>query len=161
VGRDIEHEFQFNTAIAALMELLNGTKTLDDMPATGAPAVSNPVETEQVRLLGFTLRTLALLLSPFAPHMAEELWKVMGLPGRACSQPWPEFNKAATIEDQVTIAVQVNGKVRATLQAARDSTQEELERLARTDERVAKWLAGKNIRRVIVVPNRLVNIVVG
>ncbi len=161
VGRDIEHEFQFNTAIAALMELLNGTKILDAISAPGAPAVNNPVGIEQVRLLGFTLRTLTLLLSPFAPHMAEELWKVLGLPGRACSQPWPEFIQAATIEDQVTIAVQVNGKVRATLQAARDSTQEDLERLARTDERVAKWLAGKNIRRVIVVPNRLVNIVVG
>jgi leucyl-tRNA synthetase len=161
VGRDIEHEFQFNTGIAALMELLNGTKVLEEIQTTGDMAPDDPSERERLHLLGLTLRTLALLLSPFAPHIAEELWESLGLPGRACSQPWPEFDKAATIEDQVTIAVQVNGKMRATVQVARDSAQEELERIARADERVTKWLEGKNIRRVIVVPNRLVNIVAG
>jgi len=150
VTRDIEKEIQFNTAIAAMMELLNDTRVLQSAK-----------EGEELRLLALTLRSLALLLCPFAPHFAEEVWQGMGLSGRACAQPWPEFDPAATTEDRIKIAVQVNGKVRDTVEVAKDASKEAMEEAARASEKVQKWLADKNIRRVIAVPGRLVNIVVG
>ncbi len=150
VSRDIENEFQFNTAIAAMMEMLNATRVLDDA-----------CRGESLRLLGFCLRTLAKLLAPFAPHFSEEVWEAMGLPGRACAQPWPVFDPKATQLDTITIAVQVNGKVRDTLQIAREASREEMEQAAKSAGKVQKWIEGKSIRRVIVVPGRLVNIVVG
>jgi leucyl-tRNA synthetase len=151
VTRDIEKEFQFNTAIAAMMELLNGTKALDDLP--GDP--------DSLRLLGMTLRTLALLLAPFAPHFAEEVWEALGEEGRVSVQNWPGFDPGATLDETVNIAVQVNGKVRATVKVSKDATKEQLEEAAKADEKVQKWLEGKTIRRIVVVPGRLVNIVVG
>jgi len=151
VTRDIRKEYQFNTAIAAMMELLNGTRVLDDLKG-------NP---ENLRLLGLTLRTLALLLAPFAPHFAEEVWEALGMPGRVSSQDWPGFDPAATVDETINIAVQVNGKVRATVAVARDATKDQMEAAARAEEKVQKWLEGKTIRRVIVVPGRLVNIVLG
>ena len=151
VTRDILKEYQFNTAIAAMMELLNGSKVLD------APD-DNP---ENLRLLGLTLRTLALLLAPFAPHFSEEIWEALGMPGRASAQRRPEFDPGATVDETINIAVQINGKVRSTVQVSKDVTKEQMEAAAQADEKVQKWLEGKTIRRIIVVPGRLVNIVVG
>lgn len=150
VTRDIEHECQFNTAIAAMMELLNASRALDDVAGE-----------QQLRLLGFTLRTLALLLAPFAPHFAEEVWQALGLEGFVSRQPWPEYDGSLTSEDTITIAVQVNGKLRDNVTVARDAGREQLEQAAREAEKVQKWIEGKQIRRVIVVPGRLVNLVVG
>jgi leucyl-tRNA synthetase len=149
VTRDIEVEVQFNTAISAMMELLNGTKALDQA-----------ADGHSLRLLGFTLRSLALLLAPFAPHFAEEIWAALGMPGWACKQPWPSYDPAATVEDKIEIAVQVNGKVRDSIKISKDASKEEMEEAAKAGEKVQKWLAGKTIRRVIVVPKRLVNFVV-
>ncbi len=168
VTRDILSEFQFNTAIAAMMELLNGTKVFDTLPAPptsreglegGLP--DDPRQVEALRLLSLTTRSLALLLAPFASHFAEELWEGMGLGGLACEQDWPEFDPAATVEDVVTIAVQVNGKLRSTIQMPRDATEQDMQETAKADPKVQKWLQDKSIRRVIAVPGRLVNIVVG
>jgi len=149
VTRDIEVEVQFNTAISAMMELLNGTKALDQA-----------ADDQSLRLLGLTLRSLALLLAPFAPHFAEEIWAALGMPGWACNQPWPSYDPAATVDDTIEIAVQVNGKVRDSIKISKDASKEEMEEAAKAGEKVQKWLAGKTIRRVIVVPKRLVNIVV-
>jgi leucyl-tRNA synthetase len=85
----------------------------------------------------------------------------MGLPGRASEQAWPDYDPARTRRDTVQIAVQVNGKLRATVEVARSASQQELEAAARDDQRVKKWIENKPVRRVIVVPGRLVNIVVG
>jgi leucyl-tRNA synthetase len=151
VTRDIQKEYQFNTAIAAMMELLNGTKVLDD-PGD---------DQEKLRLLGMTLRTLALLLAPFAPHFAEEVWAALEMPGRVSAQGWPGFDPQATVDETINIAVQINGKVRSTVQVSKDATKEQMEAAAQADEKVHKWLEGKTIRRIIVVPGRLVNIVLG
>jgi leucyl-tRNA synthetase len=161
VTRDVAEQFQFNTAIAALMELLNATRAFDALPPAVEQNPDDPAQREALRLLGWTMRSLALMLSPFASHLAEELWAGMGSEGLACEQPWPAFDPAATVEDVITIAVQVNGKLRSTVEVARDAGKQELERAAKADEKVQKWLEGKTIRRVIAVPGRLVNIVVG
>ena len=148
VTRDIEKEFQFNTAIAAMMELLNAVRALDDVQGT-----------EQKRLLAFTLRTVALLLVPFAPHFAEEVWHAMGLEGFACEQRWPGYDPDLTTQDTITLVVQVNGKVRDNLQVSRNATKQQLEKAAMESEKVRKWIEGKQVKRVVVVPGRLVNIV--
>jgi len=161
VTRDIEQEVQFNTAIAALMELLNACKALEDMPAPTAGLPDDPGARARLRLLGLCLRSLALMLSPFAPHFAEEAWAALGGEGLACERPWPSFDPGATLEDRITVAVQVNGKLRATLELPREADHAAMEAAARADERVQKWLEGKAVRKVICVPGRLVNIVVG
>jgi leucyl-tRNA synthetase len=159
VTNDIEKELQFNTAIAALMEMLNAAKVFDSLPMTGSRPTDSK-DLEGFRLLGFGLRTMALLLCPLAPHFVEEIWESLGMQGRASLQPWPEFDPNATVDDKIKIAVQVNGKVRSTIEVDKDASKETLEAEAKADQKVSKWIEGKEIRRVIVVPARLVNIVV-
>jgi len=140
VGEDIEG-LSYNTAIAALMELLTELRaapTLDD----------------------FALTSFPILLAPFAPHEAEELWEMLGRTGSIFSARWPAFDPALTVEDQVEIAVQVLGKLRGTVTLGRDATAEDVRRAAEADGRIAKHLAGKQIIKVIHVPNRLMNFVV-
>ncbi|MBN2494171.1 MAG: leucine--tRNA ligase [Deltaproteobacteria bacterium] len=157
VTRDIEQEYQFNTAIAAMMELLNATRVLDDLPAAED---GDPAAREGLKLLQLCGRKLALMISPFAPHFAEEAWKLVGTGGLASEQAWPDFDPAATQQDVITIAVQVNGKLRAQVEIPREASAEEMEAAARADEKVQKWIRDKTVRRVIAVPGRLVNIVV-
>ncbi len=161
VTADIEKEFQFNTAIAALMELLNGCKVLDDEVDGFAEGVDPDRKQKTEQLLFMVLKNMVLLLSPFAPHVADELWKNLGMSGFAGEQPWPKFDPQATQEDTIQMAVQVNGKVRATIDVQREASEDEIRAQVEKNEKVQKWLEGKSIRRVIVVPGRLVNIVVG
>jgi leucyl-tRNA synthetase len=111
------------------------------------------------------LVAIATLLSPFAPHVAEELWhEVMGAAAReklVAEEPWPAFDPALVAADTVTIAVQVNGKLRGEVVAAASAGEAEVRALAEADERVKAHLAGKAIRKVVFVPKRLVNFVVG
>jgi leucyl-tRNA synthetase len=102
------------------------------------------------------------MLAPMAPHLAEELWqlKVPGT-GSVHNQTWPEFNTDLAQEDRITLVVQVNGKLRDRLEMPVGLPQEEVEQLARNSERVAPYLENRSVRRVIVVPEKLVNIVVG
>ncbi len=158
VTHDVVEELQFNTAIAAMMELLNSTRVLDEL--ADITSAEDPETVEKLKLLGLTVRSLALLLSPFAPHMAEELWQGLGMEGLACEQAWPKFDPTATVDDVITIAVQVNGKLRSTVEVSRDASKQDLEKTAMEDEKVQKWLEGKSVRRIIAVPGRLVNIVV-
>jgi leucyl-tRNA synthetase len=101
------------------------------------------------------------LLSPFVPHLAEELWEKSGRSGRAAQQPWPVYDPAKLVETEVTIVAQVNGKLRAQLRVAVDISEKAMEELALADEKVRPFVAGKTIRKVIVIKGRLVNIVVG
>jgi len=101
-----------------------------------------------------------LLLSPFAPHLAEELWHALGHADTLAYEPWPTFDPALTRAEEIEVPVQINGKVRLRLRVPAEINKEELENTALADERLRPLLAGKQVRKVIVVPGKLVNIVV-
>jgi leucyl-tRNA synthetase len=153
VTSDIEERFHFNTAIAAIMEFTNllyevGPKLDKENP-------------QHRSALAFAIKNMLLLLSPFAPHMAEELWSSLGHEGSVEQQNWPSYLENLTKEDTITVVVQVNGKVRSKLQVPADTPKEELEKLALNNQKIQGWIKGKDVKRVIVVPNRLVNVVAG
>jgi len=146
-------DLKFNTGIAALMELVNELYALEPSAGPEQAAVRE------------ALLAVAVLLSPFAPHAAEELWhQVLGAEARQrllADEPWPAADPALVAADVVTIAVQVNGKLRGEVQAGVAAGESEVRALAEADERVRAHLAGKTIRKVIFVPRRLMNFVVG
>jgi leucyl-tRNA synthetase len=144
VSEDLE-EYQFNTAIAELMKLSNA------LAEAGIP--DSPVYAEGIR-------TLVLLLAPFAPHIAEELWQALGGTDSVHRQSWPSYDPVALVADTVTIVVQVNGKLRGSFEAPADVTPEEQERLALQSEAAQKYLQGATPKKVVVVPKKLVNVVV-
>ena len=141
VGEAIEG-LQFNKAVAQLYELTTAIEK----------AKPSATRTEAIR-------TLVLLIAPMAPHLAEECWSVLGEQGMIADAPWPQFEPTLLVEDQVTIAVQVNGKRRDTITVPRGSGRAELENLALASDKVQRQLAGATPRKIIVVPDRLVNIV--
>ncbi|MBU1228530.1 MAG: leucine--tRNA ligase [Proteobacteria bacterium] len=149
--RDME-KFQFNTVISALMELVNTIHDLD----------SELSQTEQARrVLSSALSTVLTLLSPVAPHLCEELWAHMGHKGQLATMPWPEHDEAALVKDEIELVVQVNGKVRGRLMVPATADQEAVREFAMTHENVLRHLEGKSIRKLIVVPGKLVNVVAG
>jgi leucyl-tRNA synthetase len=152
VTQGFEGDLKFNTGIAALMELVNALQAFEPADDAGRAAVRE------------ALVALATLLAPFAPHAAEELWhEVMGSAARArvlADGPWPAFDPALVVADTVTIAVQVNGKLRGEVSAPAEAGEAEVRALAEADEKVRGHLAGKTVRKVVFVPRRLVNFVV-
>ncbi|MEE0808954.1 MAG: class I tRNA ligase family protein, partial [Acutalibacteraceae bacterium] len=140
VTDDIEG-LKMNTAIAALMSLLN---------VVSATGKINKAE----------YKTFILLLNPFAPHITEELWELAGFEGRLNAGKWPEYDEAKCVDSTVEIAVQVNGKIRARINIAADITAEDAIALAKADAAVANDISGKNIIKELYIPKRLVNIVV-
>ena len=138
VGSDIE-EMKFNTAIAQLMSLVN--QFYANEPSRG------------------DIRALLLLLSPFAPHIAEELWELQGFEGMACETAWPVFDESKMIDEVKTIAVPVNGKLRSTVAASLDADQQTLLELALADRKIAGYAEGMEIVKTIVVPNKLINLI--
>jgi leucyl-tRNA synthetase len=106
------------------------------------------------------METFTLLLSPMAPHLAEELWQVLGHDGTLAYEPWPTYDPALLVDAEVEIPVQVNGKLKARLLAPADADEAALEALARADEKVAALLEGKDLRKVVIKPGKLVNFVV-
>ncbi|MFL5301322.1 MAG: class I tRNA ligase family protein, partial [Anaeromyxobacteraceae bacterium] len=152
VTEAFEGDLKFNTAIAALMELVNELYALEPRSEPERAAVKE------------ALQALAMLLAPFAPHAAEELWHELA--GEAvrdqllAEQPWPTFDPALVVADVVTIAVQVNGKLRGEVQAPLAALEAEVRALAEAEKGVASHLAGKTIRKVVFVPKRLLNFVV-
>jgi leucyl-tRNA synthetase len=140
-------KFRFNRAVARIRELTN---TLEELVSSepGAPEV-----------LREGLETLARLLGPMMPHLAEEMWQRLGGEGLLADQPWPVADPQLTRDEQVTIAIQVNGKLRGTLEIPRDMDKAAVENAALELPQVLRWLEGRPPRKVIVVPNRIVNIV--
>jgi leucyl-tRNA synthetase len=154
VTEGFEGDLKFNTSIAAMMELVN--------ELTGLPDAQEEADHAAVRE---ALEALASMLAPFAPHVAEELWhELLGPAARdrlLAEGPWPTFDPALTESDVVTIAVQVNGKLRGSVQAPAAAGEADVRALAEREERVQSHLAGKTIRKVVFVPKRLLNFVVG
>ena len=140
VSQDIEN-FSFNTSIAAFMICVNELSQLKCNKKS-------------------ILEQLIVVVSPFAPHITEELWHLLGNETSICSAEWPEFNEDYLKEDSVTYAVSFNGKARFNMEVAADMPREEVEKLALAHEGAQKWLEGKSIKKIIVVPGKIVNIVV-
>ncbi len=151
-GDDIER-FQFNTAISALMEYVNAAYDYRrDVPA----------DERDHALMRSVARDLTLMLAPFAPHMAEELWhEVLGESGSVHRTPWPEFDPAALVADEVELPVQVNGKVRDRLTVAVDAAESDIVAAALALPNVVVHLEGKTVRKVVVIPGKLVSVVAG
>ncbi|HHS98326.1 MAG TPA: leucine--tRNA ligase [Chloroflexi bacterium] len=147
VTDDLE-ELAFNTVIAALMEFTNTLQKAKETAVYGTEAWEEGIE------------TLLLLLAPCCPHIAEELWVRTGRPYSIHQQPWPEYDPALTVEEVVTLVVQVNGKVRARIEVPADITEEAAKEAALAEPNVQRHIDGKEIRKIVYVPGRLVNIVV-
>jgi leucyl-tRNA synthetase len=150
VTDDIGRRQSFNTAIAALMELLNALAKFDDASAQGAA----------LRQEAFT--AVVQLINPFTPHIAHALWQVLGHGETLVEDAgWPAVDQAALVRDSLTYAVQVNGKLRATIEVPASASKDEAEAMARAEPAVARLLEGQTVRKVIVVPGKIVNIVAG
>ena len=153
VTEDIERDFHFNTAIAAIMELVNAMHAFDQTSLDRVPSA------ERATLLREAAETVLLLLGPFCPHVTEELWELLGHHESVFRQPWPVADARAMTRDEVTVVVQVDGKVRSRLAVDVNAAKDDVERLALADDKVRPWLEGRGIDKVVVVPRRLVNIV--
>ena len=134
--------FRLNTVVSAMMEFLNEVQSLDETPDLG------------------TIEAFLVTLSPFAPHVAEELWEKTGHAPSVFAQRWPEWDEAYTTFDTVTIAVQINGKMRGKITVATDSPEDAVVDTAMQDEAVGRHLGGKEIRKKIYVPNKILNLIV-
>src|SRR3989441_1116047 len=152
VTDDIEQEFQFNTAIAALMEFVNGLYKVD------AKQVKAKTDLSAIRE---AIETLLILLTPFAPHIAEELWAATGHAKSLAHERWPVLDDALLQEEVLTIPVQVNGKLRSKVTVPADWNKERVIAASKSDAKVGEWIKGKPIKNVVYVEKRLVNIVVG
>ena len=150
VTHDIEERFHFNTAISAVMELVNLFSGESIQPASDA----------EVGVVRLALERIALLLSPIVPHFSEEVWEQLGHPPSILQQPWPTYRKEALVRDEWVIVVQVNGKLRSRLTVAAGTDKAVIEAMALADERACKFIGDKPVRKVVVVPGKLVNIVV-
>ena len=151
VAQDIEDRFHFNTAISAVMELVNVLYS-----------VKHPVKEDQAALsvVREALETAILLLTPIVPHISEELWERLGKDKAAADMPWPEFDPAVASEEEMTIVIQINGKLRSRMTVPVDCDAEKIKTDAQADEKIVSFIGGNKIQKVIYVPKKLVNIVV-
>ncbi len=154
VTEDIEKEFHFNTAISALMELAN---------EMGRFELVGPADEADERRFAwsYAVETLLLLLSPFAPHLCEELWERLGRNGSIFHAAWPTYDPAVITAEEIVVVVQVDGKVRSRLFMPANADDGAMREAALADERVKAWLEDRSTRKVVVVPKKLVNIVTG
>ncbi len=148
VSDDIGRRYTFNTAIAAVMELINALAKFSDSSEQG-----RAVKQE-------SLQAVVLLLSPIVPHITHELWQRLGNDSLLLQQPWPEVDESALQKDSMQIIVQVNGKLRSRIEVSASASKDDIEQAAQADENVKRFTDGKQLVKVIVVPNKLVNIVV-
>ncbi|MDR2713837.1 MAG: leucine--tRNA ligase [Clostridiales bacterium] len=149
VGEDIGARFNFNTAISAIMETVNTLYLYRDKSARPDQAI-----------LAEAAEKLILVLAPFAPHLAEQLWHDYGNEGSVHLQPWPGYDPLALVMDNVEIVVQTNGKIRSRLQVAANLSREELGQVIQTHPCLPDWTEGKEIVKLVAIPGKLVNIVV-
>jgi len=149
VTEDIEERFHFNTAIAAIMELVNEINNVTGSEESGVPEIKEALE------------TVVILLSPFVPHLSEELWEKLGHRESIFQRTWPGYDEDILKVEELVIVVQVNGKVRNRITVTAGIKEEELRGKVLTNDRVKELTAGKEVKKVIIVPGKLVNVVVG
>lgn len=147
VTDDLNRRQTFNTAIAAVMELLN---KLNKAPL---------VDEQDIALANEALTAMIIMLSPITPHISHQLWQTLGFEGDVIDASWPTFDESALVEDEKLVIVQVNGKVRAKLTVAADADQESVEKVAFADATVNKFIDGKTIRKVIYIKGKILNVV--
>jgi leucyl-tRNA synthetase len=148
VNDDFGRRLSFNTAIASAMELLNAVGKFDDMTDQGRAVRHEAFE------------TLVLVLNPITPHICHALWQALGHRDSLLDRPWPKADPAALVKAEVTLAVQVNGKLRGTIEVAVDAPRERIEAAALAHAEVAKYVAGAVPKKIVIVPGKIVNIVV-
>jgi leucyl-tRNA synthetase len=148
VTDDIGRRRIFNTAIAAVMELMNTLAKFDDRSAQGRAIVHE------------TLELIVQMLSPIVPHATHALWRELGHPDALINRAWPEADPAALVQDTLEIVVQINGKLRGRVTVPSSASEDDVRQSALADPQVHKWVEGKPIRKVIIVKGKLVNVVV-
>lgn len=152
VSVDIEDRFHFNTAIAAIMELVNSIYLINEKEIAEDDGLKNSYI--------FAIETVLLLLSPFAPHICEELWQKLEKSGSVFEQPWLCYDQKILLEENLTIVIQVNGKVRGKITVSVSASEEEIKNTAVNNEKIKEFLKNKNVVKSILVPKKLINIVV-
>jgi len=148
VTNDMEREYHFNTAIAALMELVNALSSFE------------PKSEEDRKILKFGIETLLLLLSPFSPHISEELWESLGNKKNILEQRWPLWDENIAKEEEIELVIQINGKVKAKIMIAAGLADEEVRGKALDEPRIQEIIKGKTLKKVFIVKGKLVNIVI-
>jgi leucyl-tRNA synthetase len=148
VSEDVGGRFSFNTAISSIMELVNEMYKYKELKEVN------------VGLLGKAVKDLILILSPFVPHICEEMWQHIGETGSVTLMSWPEYDDSALVKDTVEIVVQINGKVKEKVMVAADADKSELEKIALENSTIQGLIDGKSVVKVVAVPGRLINIVV-
>ena len=148
VTADLSEKFGFNTAIAALMELINEMYKYKELDTRNDGIIREGIE------------TIVTILAPFTPHIGEELWTMIGKEGSVFNISWPSYDESALVQDEVEVIVQVNGKLRAKVSMDANISREDMEKVAMEDAKVQAAIEGKNVVKVIAVPKKLVNIVV-
>ena len=144
VSDDLGRRHTFNTAIAAVMELMNSLAKIHGSDKSSRSVIQEALE------------NIVLLLSPIVPHICHALWREL----RLLDQPWPEADKRILVQDEIEMVVQVNGKLRGQIRVVKEAERETIEQAALENEQVKKFVAGNEIKKIIVVPKRLVNIVI-
>ena len=148
VTEDLSEKFGFNTAISALMELINEMYKYKELENKNNYVIKEGIE------------TIITILSPFAPHIGEELWQMIGKEGSIFDISWPKYDETALVKDETEVVVQINGKVRGKLSISSNVSKEEMEKIATEDEKIKSLIEGKEIVKIVAVPKKLVNIVV-
>ena len=148
VTADLSEKFGFNTAIAALMELINEMYKYKELDTRNDGIIREGIE------------TIVTILAPFTPHVGEELWTMIGKEGSVFNISWPSYDESALVQDEVEVIVQVNGKLRAKVSMDANISREDMEKVAMEDAKVQAAIEGKNVVKVIAVPKKLVNIVI-
>lgn len=147
VSDDIGERFNFNTAISTIMEMVNEMYRYKEGQVNAG-------------LYGAAIKNLLVMLAPFVPHVAEEMWEHLGYEGSVHDQQWPTYDESALVKDTVEIVVQINGKIKEKINIAGDSSKEEMEKIAVENDKIKALTEGKNVVKIIAVPNKLINIVV-
>src|SRR6185503_10596439 len=150
VTQDFEERWHFNTSVALVMELVNTLYALEPLDRDARPEVIKE-----------TLQLLILMLAPMAPHLAEELWEMLGHQSGVSLAGWPEYNPQLAEEEQIEIIIQINGRLRGKIRVDAGLGKDELIERAVNDPRIKQLLHGQRVVQIIAVPNKLVNIVVG